>query len=361
MLGITICATKKYSYALRAQAQAVQNAVNQARLTNQVESVSIILATNDAGLAAEMEQLYIRLISDKCEFYGIVLEEIDDSFKSHKTKAQKNIAILRTAAFNKAKSLSCDFVWSLDSDVLPKHNSLATSFDVLRFDDGFYQAISCPYPSQGGGGFLCGRGTFRETILRDVYDDEKKINPKILKRIKKYEAEAKAIHKKLRKAKRSEGNDQLFKRIGFLGSRVSLWKKYIRNRIGGEDRNVFKLNGKKWRKRGWFDFAYPAIGKGAIVPTDWTGFGCLLITRKALNMIDFHGYEGHGTEDLFITWQRWYLNGIKIAALPHCPADHVIRVRGEEDKKVHIFTFHEPDGEFEGHLRQDHREFIQYL
>jgi len=44
--------------------------------------------------------------------------------------------------------------------------------------------------------------------------------------------------------------------------------------------NVFVANGKKWRRRGWFDFAYPAIGKGAIVPSDWCGFGATMMNKK---------------------------------------------------------------------------------
>lgn len=360
MLGITICATPKYAYALKAQATAVQAAVVEARRRGMVSQVSLIFATSDNKLANDIGNLYKGLIPNGFNFEPIILG-VDDKFKSHKTKAQKNIAILRTAAFNKAKALDCDHVWSLDSDVLPKHNSLSASFDMLQFDEGFYQVISCPYPSQGGGGFLCGRGTFREHILRDIYDDEKDVNPKIIKRIDKYRKEEEILGKKLKDAKKSEENDKLFKRMILLGKKISLWRKFIRNKARPKDRNVFKLNGKKWRKRGWFDFAYPAIGKGSVVPTDWTGFGCVLMTQKALNIIDFHGYDGRGTEDLFITWQRWYLNGIKIAALPHCPADHVIRVRGKKDEYSHIFTYHEPDGECEGHLRQEYKEFNQFL
>jgi hypothetical protein len=359
MLAVTICATEKYSYALRVQAQAVQNAVLEARGRGLVDQVSVILATNKESIGIQIGALYERLLPG-VDFRSIVLD-IDDTSKSHKVLAQKNIARLRSEAFNMAKALNCPFVWSLDSDVLPKHNSLATSFDVIKFDDGYYQVASCPYPSQGGGSFLCGRGTFRENILRDVYDEEKKVNPKILKRVKKYEAEVEAVQAKLRNAKQSVANDALWKKGALLNHKIHLWRRYIRNRAMADDANIFRLNGKTWRKRGWFDFAYPAIGKGSIVPTDWTGFGCVLMTQKALNMIDFHGYEGRGTEDLFITWQRWFLNGIKIGAIPHCPADHVVRSRQEKDKKIHIFTFHEPDGEFEGHLRQDYREFNEFV
>ena len=366
-IGITVCATKAYSYALSTQAGAVQNAVLEAARRFPLEklSVSFILATNDKELANKLHSIYGGMFPKDgvvdFNFYALN-QDIDDSAKSHKKLAQVNIGKLRTKAFNFAKSQNCDYVWSLDSDVIPKPNSLATSIDVLKFDNGYYEVASCPYPSQGGGSFLCGRGTFQESILRDYYDDEKDVNPKILKRVKRYEKEyhkAKTAIQKIQK--QCPEGDKLVARMALLSKKIGYWKIFIRNRAMPKSMNVYVNNSKGWRRRGWFDNAYPAIGKGAIVPTDWTGFGCTLMNQRALNLIDFSGYEGRGTEDLFIGWQRWYLNGVKIAAIPHCPADHVIRVRKEKNKYSYIFTFHEPEGEYVGHLRQQHREFIEYV
>jgi hypothetical protein len=100
---------------------------------------------------------------------------------------------------------------------------------------------------------------------------------------------------------------------------------------------------------------YPAIGKGAIVPVDWTGFGCTMMNREALALCDWAGYEGHGTEDLFINYNRWDANDIKMCCIPHCPCDHVVR-NPDPNKSlgefVHVRSFHDTDEEYTGHLRQ---------
>jgi hypothetical protein len=138
--------------------------------------------------------------------------------------------------------------------------------------------------------------------------------------------------------------------------------KKIKDRIKshGPAGNVFELNAKGWRKRGWFDWAYPAIGLGAMVPTDWCGFGCTFMNRAAIAACDWSGYEGKGTEDLWVIWNHWHPNGIRIAALPHCPASHVIRLKDKQGAVTYhlMDAFHEPSGECAGHLRRVARPWL---
>lgn len=366
-LGITICATKSYAYAVNVQAIAIQSAIFEyIRVRKTKLRVDIILVSDGCQKMHELGILYHKLLKNDfvdLKIHNIAFNSINDDNKGYKEEAQKIIARLRTAAFNLAKTLNLDYCWSLDSDVIPKANSLLSMEDILLFDDGYYSVACCPYPSQGGGSFLCGRGSFRNPILKDIYPDEKEIPKKISKRINFLNKEREKIISNL---KNKKINQDLLQRLNLLNKKIHYWDKYLEKKVRGIG-NVFSLNSKQWRKRGWFDFAYPAIGKGAVVPTDWCGFGCNLINKKALNLIDFHGYDGKGTEDLFIVWYRWFVNGIKMVAIPHCPADHIIRERTSKNMKPsefkkysHVFTFHEVDGEFEGHLRQQKREFIDF-
>lgn len=106
--------------------------------------------------------------------------------------------------------------------------------------------------------------------------------------------------------------------------------------------------------------AYPEIGIGAVVPTDWCGFGCTLMNKHALSLAQFDGYDGGGTEDLYIVWKRWYRNGLKINVIPHSPCDHVIRDRKKKGKFILCQAYHESkDAETVGHLRMEFRPWYQ--
>lgn len=367
-LAIGICATKNYAYAVNAQSISVQSCIFEYLRSKKLDSLDlhIILASDGCEKMENLEKKYVQLLfSPKIKLtIHKIIHDIDDNNKGYKEKAQKIIALLRTSVFSTAKSLGVDYCWSLDSDILPKPNSLISMEDALVFDSGYYSVACCIYPSQGGGPFLCGRGSVTEPIAKDIYPFEKTVSKKISNRILQIDNKIKKSTELLKKEFKFE-TTQILK---VLYKKQYFWKKYVEKRIGPDVSNVFALNSKGWKKRGWFDFAYPALGKGAIVPTDWCGFGCNLINNKALNYIDFHGYEGKGTEDLFIVWNRWFPNNIKLVALPHCPADHVVRIKSKSTDKpslvkelVHIMTSHETDGEFEGHLRQARKQFTEYL
>lgn len=348
-LAIYTCGTKGYTYAMLAQARRVQSMVSSCD-SRDIELLVIVAGDGCDGNTQAVEEYKKILPHASVEL--IKADKVSAGEKNYDNSTQLLIAQLRTVATRRAMAWGADYCLSLDSDVLPPNNALRCMLDMLSFDNGYYGVAACPYPSQGGGSFLCGRGTPQRQILPCFFDDEKNIPPKLLKkhealkaRFKKYEEDNKRPTQAM-----MDSADAIEKSIDELPPKD----------------NVFALNGEKWRQRGWFDNAYPAIGKGAVVPTDWCGFGCTLMNKEALSLCDWSGYDGSGTEDLYIVWSRWFPNNIRIAAIPHTPCDHVIRHRKDKGKLVHLVAGHELDGEYVGHLRQynkpwyDHTEGEKY-
>lgn len=343
-LVIGTCATKNYTYALPALLRAIsRNVYKMRRSLGEELSVSLVLIGDEE----------VRKISNKEGrlLRGIEVRHIIHDWKegeNYKKEAQLVIAQMRSAMFDHARELDADWLWSLDSDVLPPDNALLCSLQMLSFDGSYYSIAFCPYPSQGGGSFMGGFGSPTETIYRDFNMDEREIPEEKL-------AEWSVLQGKIQKAKDGKEED-----LGQLLEQEHEWRKEMEKicppKHGG---NIWKLiseNG--WRKRGWFDYAYPALGKGAVVPIDWCGFGCTLMDEKAIAAADFTGYGGTGTEDLFIIWRRWFPRGLRLCAIPHCPCDHVIR-----DAKagvIHVMARHETNSDTEGHLRKSFLPFQQH-
>jgi len=334
-LAITICATKSYQYALEAQARCLQ-----ANLAAFPELEAHLILVTDESPVAEYLSFCCSLFGDRVQVHHVSLR-VQDGQKNYQSGAQLLIAQMRTAAFTKAIALGVDYCWSLDSDVLPPSNALACMLQVLDFDGGYYGIATCPYPSQGGGGFLFGRGTITKQIAEDVYEDEREIPDDLNTQIKEHREKLSAL------APGTPPDEEWRKEMKRLEDEVKQCK---------PRGNVFELNSKRWRLRGWGDAAYPALGRGAIVPTDWCGFGCTLMSREALLRADFTGYEGQGTEDLFICWHCWYPAGLRLAAIPHCLCHHVIRNRPPKpDGYTLCYAHHETEGECVGHIRLRHK------
>jgi hypothetical protein len=324
-LAIYTAATTGYGHALTAQAHRI---IAGMAIENRVTECLFIFVTDADSVVSQAASMY--------EAAGILTEILLTSRKggeNYKEDAQLLIASMRQAASTRALAWGADICLALDSDVLPPSNAIRCMIDMLRFDQGYYGVAFCPYPSQGGGAFLGGRGTPQNPILPDFYEEEKDVPPAITDRREE-------VRKLLEKDDSSTD----------LRDELHTIEKQIREIPPKE--NVFASNAKKWRRRGWFDFAYPALGRGAIVPTDWTGFGCTMMNQRALSLCDFAGYDGKGTEDLYINFRRWHPAGIRMAAIPHCPCDHVIRDPEDREKHILVATGHADDEEHSGHLRQ---------
>jgi hypothetical protein len=323
-LAIYTTATTGYQHALVAQARKVIASIQANNhplsdilvivVTDQEESVDSAISTYKNGLPNAQVECIAKI-------------EYGTNFKNYEQDSQLLIAQMRTAACLRAVSWGADYCLSLDGDVLPPPNSIRCMLDMLKFDNGYYSVSFCPYPSHGGGPFLGGRGTPQQPILPDFYEDEKEVPAELLSEREELNKDQAANEKRL---------IEIDKKIRELPP------------LGG----VFEMNAKRWRKRGWFDNAYPAIGRGSVVPVEWTGCGCTMMNREALSLCDWTGYDGRGTEDLFLNFKRWYPAGMKLVCIPHCPCDHVVRHPTKKGEFVHIMTGHANDGECEGHLRQ---------
>lgn len=337
MIAITICATRSYAYALIAQARRVASCVERE------PTGVVILVGDDSTEIRKASEFYKRILPAESWKVELSTGKYNDGLPNYKNPAQLVIARMRSIGFDRARQLRADFCWSLDSDVLPQPNALRVMKHMLEFDDGFYSVSTCPYPSQGGGAFLGGRGIPERPILPDFYDDEREIPADLKKKMAQHQ-------ERLQKLK---------------GRPDEKWKQQHREISQAVQKcppigNVFFCNSKGFRRRGWMHAAYPEIGIGSVVPTDWCGFGCTLMNKRALSLAQFDGYDGSGTEDLYIVWKRWHRVGIRLNVIPHSPCDHVIRDPKRSEKFILCQSFHESkDQECVGHLRIEQRPWYQ--
>lgn len=336
-LVITVAATSSYCYAMKTLAFRV--AANLHYIEWREPGIAIISGDNSKNVKAAVQN-WRDILPKNWDIIHLNEGQENPAAVNYKVEAQMLIAKLRSAAFTAARRENPDYCWSLDSDTLPPPNALCCMLDLLRFDKGrVYQVSACPYPNDA---FLGGRGTPFTQINPDFTDEERKL-PDDLK------AEIEALKKEAAETepgKKTEPSKEWLER-----------KKKVDERIKEcpPDGSIWDVIAKYgWRPRGWLDNAYPAIGWGAVVPSDWCGFGCTLMNRDALALANFEGYDGQGTEDLFIVWQRWWPAKIRINAITHCPCDHVIwskKKGGSPEEYTLITAFHEQHGDHVGHLR----------
>lgn len=370
-ITIMVCATESYCYAINSQADSILMALDYAKIKADI----IFVGDKSQGFLKAQE----KFISSGHKVHLVIDKNFTNNEKNYDTHQQLTIAQMRQTAVVEALSFENKYALFFDSDVLPSHNSIKSMIDTLKFDSGYYSISFCPYLSQGGGDILGGFGDHKEAIYKNIHDNEKKFNPKIKRIEKKFNARAK---------KGKIINENWIKALN---------KAKEETQANG---NVFDLNAKGYRKRGWFNWAYAGIGKGSIVPTDWSGMGCTMMNRKALTLCNWIGYEGKGTEDLYINHERWGLHGLKIGLVAHSPADHILRsvfvsgkmrkvlekiyrlarakkkikkwwidVLNNEAEKlekagklkfVHAQIFHERDGEFKDHIRTKNKPFLTH-
>lgn len=344
-LAVTICATEKYQYAMRAQARMVQ-----ANLRDYPGPIRLILCGDD-GLRP-VESLYVELFAGRPDFEIKSIRRFKSAAgENYKNAAQLLIAQMRTAAFAAARTAGASLCWSLDSDVIPKTAlCFRTLHWLLNMPGAFYGVAISPYPSQGGGDFLTGRGNPERPIFSDFDRKERKVPEELLKKWEEIEG-------RLREAAKAGGlpPKELRDEADKLNREIDACP---------PEGNVFEMTAKHgFRRRGWLSQAYPALGRGAIVPSDWCGFGNTLLSRAALDEVDFLGYDGGGTEDLFAVFHRWHQAGIRIGSVLHEPSAHVCR---RKDGKFFIAMprfVTEADagkGECVDHLRTLHRPFYAF-
>lgn len=335
-LCITVAATSSYCYAMKTLASRVAANLHYAEWRE--PGVAIISGDNSKEVKAAVTAWKDALPAD-WKIIHVVAGAENPAAANYKTEAQMLIGRLRSAAFTTARREGADYCWSLDSDTLPPANALCCMLDMLRFDGGFYSVSTCPYPNES---FLGGRGTQFNQIAQDFLESERTLPDDLKLEIEALKKEAEATEP----GKQTAPPPEWIERKKKVDERV---------RECPPTGNIWEVIAKHgWRQRGWLDHAYPAIGIGAVVPSDWCGFGCTLMGKEALALANFEGYDGQGTEDLFVVWRRWWPAGLKINVITHCPCDHVIwskKKGGSAEEYTLISSYHETHGETIGHLR----------
>lgn len=396
---ITVCATASYTYALRAQASRVQGMILDSPQLQGQEGVVILTGDGCPEMQA-VEHVY----RDELLPPGWTVKRLEgrfqDGLQNYQNAAQLVIARMRSAAFREARRLNAQSCLSLDSDVLPQPHALEVMLHSLQFDRGFYSVATCPYPSQGGGDYLAGRGIPENPILPDVYTDERILPDWLVARMEAHTA----LLQDLGGRPTPAWEKQHAALLGMITSHPPTGDVFFRNSSTGvlpfarriEERlraeflpapryglgwqtspdaepdspagralAILQAETSRWqptgfRRRGWMSSAYPAIGLGAMLPTDWCGFGCTLMGRNALALAQFDGYDGSGTEDLYVVFKRWHRSGLRINTLPHLPADHVIRDPDKKGSYILLQAHHENrHPECTGHLRLERRPWFQ--
>jgi hypothetical protein len=330
-LSICTFATKGYLFVFPQTIRRVAAAISH------LDGGDFIFCTDHSKEAKEAVKIIESEMPPNWNIHAISHDMPDDTSENYKLEAQIRIAKLQGSAFAAARKLKVDLCWCIESDVLVPPEAFKMSEWVLNIPDHYYDIAMVTYPNSG---FLGGRGDYQHPIAQDFLPHERQLG----KRLKLVWEEA---QKRLQTATDQKVADKEQKRLQRLNKRIEKCP---------PDGNVFAVNGKYgWRKRGWFENAYPGIGRGSIVPTDWVGLGCTLLNKKALELATFEGYDGNGTQDLFLCFRRWKPMGLNMACIPHILCDHVKPERDKDNKRtgntVHMKAWHEPQGECEGHLR----------
>lgn len=344
-LCITVAATSSYCYAMKTLASRVAANLHAANWT---EAGSVVIAGDNTKEVKAAVAAWKDALPADWKIVHVVAGSENQAAANYKTEAQILIGKLRSAAFASARREHADYCWSLDSDTLPPANALRCMLDMLRFDGGYYSVSTCPYPNES---FLGGRGNQYHPIAQDFLDTERVIPEELKSEIEALKKEAEATEP----GKQTAPPPEWIERKKKVDERV---------RACPPTGNIWEVIAKHgWRQRGWLDHAYPAIGIGAVVPSDWCGFGCTLMGKEALALANFEGYDGQGTEDLFVVWRRWWPAGLKINVITHCPCDHVIwqkKKGGNSEEYTLISSYHETQGETIGHLRTRKMPWLEF-
>lgn len=329
-LAVVTAATKSYLHAWPQCVRSIATAA--AHITNG----HFIFATDHSDESKQAEETLRAELPAGWDITVIRLAGMEDDAKDYQKSAQLRIAALQGAAFHTARvKIRPDFLWSVESDNIVPANALR----VLQWTLAMPHADGSPlYAIAAGtyqnGLFLGGRGTYQNPIAEDFLPNERKLKPRLKLCLDACLARP-ATEKEQRRHQR------LQKRV----------------KASPPDGNIWEVIAKHgWHPRGWLDYAYPGIGEGAIVPSDWCGLGCTLLDRRALALADFAGYDGGGTQDLFLCFRRWRPAGLRIACVPHVACDHV--KRDTAGKITHHIAYHEPEGPYQGHLRGRAQEWI---
>ena len=350
MLAIVVAATKTYLHAFPQCVRAISAAA-----AHHAEA-HFIFVTDESKDAKRAEEALQSELPEGWRLTVLRLALGDDTSTRYKEEAQLRIARLQGSGFAMARKIRASRCWVVESDTIVPADALRVLEWTLAMPtaDGsaHYDIAAATYPN---GLFLGGFGSPQHQIAEDFLPSEKKLSARLKLCFEK------CGERLSRKASSEAEWETLKPMFEKEGKRMGRLRERIKN--CAPDGNVWEVTAKHgWRRRGWLDFAYPAIGRGAIVPSDWCGLGCTLLSARALAHADFTGYEGRGTQDLYLCWSRWYPAGLKIACVPHVVCDHIKRKSAEAPADapeiIHHRAYHETEGECRGHLRVRTQPFV---
>jgi len=86
-----------------------------------------------------------------------------------------------------------------------------------------------------------------------------------------------------------------------------------------------------------------------------------LFSKRATQYVDFTGYAGRGTQDLYLTYSKLSANGLKFCVIPHSTSHHVARKQNADGGEFTMYyLYHEQEGDCVGHLRQREVPFYTF-
>lgn len=337
-LSIRLCSTERYLHVWKHVVRSIVAAASHRK------EVHIVYVSDQSEACKKA----FELIKVKCPPHWIkehITIALEDKGVAYKIEQQILIAKMHAEGFAAARLWGAEQCWTVEADVLPPPDALVVMEWALAMPqaDGspYYDVAFCTYPNKS---FIGGFGEPNRHIAEDLLPKER-VLPKELKA--RYDAHLKE-EKALAEA-RKQPDEKWIEKAKALDEEIKKCPP------GG---SIWEMNAKHgWRRRGWMDSAYPGIGRGAIVPVDWCGEGCNLLSKKALSVANYDGYAGAGTQDLFLCWQRYHPAGIRIACITHSVCDHVKYREGKPP--LHLRAYHEQQGENRGHLRVSEKDWTE--
>lgn len=339
-LSICLAGTANYLHAFKS---CVRRVVTAARHRSDVH---IVFVSDTTQQAVDAQKFIEQEIPKHWDAEHIQLNLTPST--AYKKQSNLLIAKLHSEMFSAARRAHAEQCWTVEPDILVRPDSLRMmewALAMPREDGGpYYELAICTYPN---GLFIGGHGSPAHHIAEDFTAEERTLTPEIKERWEMHKKEAEEF-----KSSRKAPDEEWHKKGNEIREEIKKCPP-----CG----NIFEVIAKHgYRRRGWIDYAYPGIGEGCIVPTDWVGQGCNLLSKRALALSTLDGYEGFGTPDLFLTWHRYNPAGIRMACITHSPCDHVkLRSIAGAMTPIHLQAMHEQMGDCRGHLRVIERPWIE--
>lgn len=328
-LSIRICGTKSYLHVWKHLLwRVVANARDQ-------ECVHIVYVSDESKECLEAFQRLKKEVPASWETEHrplAVTDEFDADKDKAKAQASNLIARLHGEGFAASRLWGADQCWTVEPDVLPPTDALKMMQWAIQMPDDYYGVVYCTYPNNS---FIGGFGDALHNIAEDVKEDEREITPELQKRWD-------IVKKKCAEIPPDKRDEALIAEVRSVGEDI----KSSAPKYAHLFERWFKIG---YRRGGWMESAYPNVGRGTgVVPVDWCGEGCNLLSKRALAVASYEGFAGGVSQDLFLCWKKYYPAGIRIGCIPHTLCDHVKCIDG---KLMHMQAFHELEGEARGHLR----------